>query len=83
MIQNVEEGKIQILVSLIFLPKEVSLAKKCLNRKQMTLYCVGVWSPLGIQESLRHAQITLLWWYGNPGNPLLGAGALLLVIVDI
>ena len=49
----------------------------------MTLYCVGVWSPLGIQESLRHAQITLLWWYGNPGNPLLGAGSLLLVIVDI
>ena len=46
------------------------MAKKCLNRKQMTLYCVGVWSPLGVQESLRHAQITLLWWYGNPGNPL-------------
>ena len=54
------KGKYRFWCHLYFCRRRYRLglmAKKCLNRKQMTLYYVGVWSPLGVQESLRHAQI--------------------------
>ena len=65
MIQNVEEGrrlakgKYKFWCHLYFYQRRYRLGlmgNKYHDRKQMTLYCVGVWSPLGVQENLRHAQ---------------------------